>query len=94
MIGSRFLAGATRASIRAAEARRVIAPALRVSAQRIQSRQVHNRLPPPYPVEEGLGDFLPPQALKVVAEEYQHGLLERLNEEVAGAFVCTTRYPM
>ncbi|KAI0347001.1 manganese and iron superoxide dismutase [Trametopsis cervina] len=35
-------------------------------------------------MEEGLGEFLPPQALKVVAEEYQQGLLDRLNEEVAG----------
>ena len=84
MIGARLLTGPARNSIRAVGAGRVIAPALRVSAQRIQSRQVHNRLQLPYPIEEGLGDFLPPKALKVVAEEYQQGLLERLNEEVAG----------
>ena len=70
--------------MRAANTRRVLASALRVSAQRIQSRQMHERLGLPYDVEKGLGDFLPPKALKAVAEEYQQGLLERLNEEVAG----------
>ena len=70
--------------MRAANTRRVLAPALRVSAQRIQSRQMHERLGLSYDVEKGLGDFLPPKALKAVAEEYQQGLLERLNEEVAG----------
>jgi superoxide dismutase, Fe-Mn family len=90
MIGPRLLTGSVTSSIRATSARRVIAPALRVSAQRIQSRQVHNRLQLPYPIEKGLGDFLPPAALKVVAEDYQQGLLDRLNEEVAGASCCTS----
>ncbi|KAK7471048.1 hypothetical protein VKT23_002463 [Stygiomarasmius scandens] len=33
-------------------------------------------------VEQGLGNFLPPPAYKVVAVDYQQGLLQRLNEEV------------
>jgi Fe-Mn family superoxide dismutase len=41
-----------------------------------------------YPVEEGLGNFLPPDALKVQVE-WQDGLLERLNEQVA----CTPPCP-
>ena len=32
-----------------------------------------------------MGDFLPPAALKVIAEEYQQGLLDRLNEQIKGA---------
>ncbi|KAJ4492788.1 Manganese/iron superoxide dismutase [Lentinula edodes] len=32
----------------------------------------------------GLGSFLPPPALHVVAVDYQQGLLDRLNEEVRG----------
>ncbi len=47
------------------------------------TRNVHRRRPLPYSIEEGLGNFLPPQALKVVAEDYQEGLLERLNEQIA-----------
>jgi hypothetical protein len=35
-----------------------------------------------------MGDFLSPAALKVIAEDYQQGLLDRLNEQVKGnAFV-------
>lgn len=37
-----------------------------------------------YDVDEGMGDFLSPSALKGIAEEYQSGLLERLNEETKG----------
>ena len=36
------------------------------------------------PIEDGLGKFLPPDALKVVAEDYQQGLLDRLNDAVKG----------
>jgi Fe-Mn family superoxide dismutase len=32
-----------------------------------------------------MGDFLPPAALKVIAEDYQQGLLDRLNEQIKGA---------
>ncbi|KAI0092546.1 Manganese/iron superoxide dismutase [Irpex rosettiformis] len=84
MIGFRLCSRSAGSSIRAASARRVNGPTFPVSAQRIQSRHVHNRLQLPYNIDEGLGEFLPPQALKVVAEEYQQGLLERLNEEVVG----------
>lgn len=52
------------------------------------ARHVHSRVPLPYSIEEGLGDFLPPNALKVVAIDYQDGLLQRLNEEVRGKFAC------
>jgi hypothetical protein len=31
-----------------------------------------------------MGDFLSPAALKVIAEDYQQGLLDRLNEQVKG----------
>jgi len=31
-----------------------------------------------------MGDFLPPPALKVIAEDYQQGLLDRLNEQIKG----------
>ncbi|THV05347.1 hypothetical protein K435DRAFT_773795 [Dendrothele bispora CBS 962.96] len=42
--------------------------------------------PPPLStrVEQGLGNFLPPPAYKIVAVDYQQGLLQRLNEEVKG----------
>lgn len=53
-------------------------------SSRIQSRALHKRKELPYPAEEGLGSFLPPQALKVIAEDYQQGLLDRLNDQVRG----------
>ena len=34
-----------------------------------------------------MGDFLPPAALKVIADEYQQGLLDRLNEQIKGGFL-------
>ncbi|KAJ7477103.1 manganese superoxide dismutase [Mycena galericulata] len=42
----------------------------------------HLPLPLPYDIKHGLGKFLPPPALEVVAMEYQLGLLARLTEEV------------
>jgi superoxide dismutase, Fe-Mn family len=48
------------------------------------SRDLHTVKPLPFDTEVGLGDFLSPDALKVVAQEYQEGLLQRLNEEVLG----------
>ena len=52
----------------------------------LQSRRtIHVRVPLPYKVEDGLGDFLSPAALKVIAEDYQQGLLDRLNEQIKGA---------
>ena len=49
-------------------------------------RHLHTAKPLPYPIEEGLGGFLPPTALKTIGLEYQQGLLERLSEQVYGAF--------
>ncbi|PVF95873.1 hypothetical protein CPB86DRAFT_763182 [Serendipita vermifera] len=49
------------------------------------SRHIHALKPLPYPIEDGLGEFLSPGALKIIAQEYQQGLLERLNEEVLGS---------
>lgn len=51
------------------------------------SRNLHARRPLSYPVEGGLGDFLPPPALKTLAVDYQEGLLQRLTDEVRGKFV-------
>ncbi|KAJ3892604.1 Manganese/iron superoxide dismutase [Lentinula edodes] len=48
------------------------------------TRALHTPKPLPYDPALGLGDFLPPPALHVVAVEYQKGLLDRLNEEVRG----------
>ncbi|KAN0139928.1 hypothetical protein V8E53_002233, partial [Lactarius tabidus] len=44
----------------------------------------HVRVPLPYKIVNGMGDFLPPAALKVIAEDYQQGLLDRLNEQIKG----------
>lgn len=49
-------------------------------------RNLHTRTPLPYDIDNGLGDFLTPQALRMIAIDYQQGLLDRLNEQVAG--VC------
>ncbi|KAG8719388.1 hypothetical protein FRC08_002931 [Ceratobasidium sp. 394] len=46
------------------------------------TRQLHERRALEYPIEDGLGDFLTPEGLKLIAVEWQEGLLERLNEEV------------
>jgi hypothetical protein len=48
------------------------------------TRNLHKRRALLYPIEDGLGEFLPPAALKAVAEEYHDGLLRRLNEETQG----------
>lgn len=50
----------------------------------VASRGIHGLRPLPFDIEDGLGDFLSPEALKTVAHEYQEGLLTRLNEEVVG----------
>jgi superoxide dismutase, Fe-Mn family len=51
---------------------------------RWSKRNYHQLEKLPYPIENGLGDFLPPDALKVVAIDYQAGLLQQLNEELRG----------
>lgn len=85
-------------------------PALRLSASNASRivrlaptwtryRSIHARRELPYPVEGGLGDFLPPAALKTVAVDWQEGLLQRLNEEVKGessllygiSYLCLTK---
>ncbi|KAL5527537.1 hypothetical protein ACEPAG_6338 [Sanghuangporus baumii] len=43
----------------------------------------HKRRELRYPIENGVGNFLPPDALKTVVE-WQDGLLERLNEQTRG----------
>jgi hypothetical protein len=48
------------------------------------TRGLHNRRALLYKLEDGLGDFLPPPALKSIAVDWQQGLLERLNDEVKG----------
>lgn len=53
-------------------------------SSRIRSRYVHSRKEVPYPIEGGLGTFLPPPALKMLAVDYQQGLLDRLNQETKG----------
>ena len=65
--------------------------AARRSAQRVPvwSRHLHTRKELSYPLEGGLGDFLPPAALKTIAVEYQQGLLDRLNDEVKSALVLS-----
>jgi hypothetical protein len=47
-------------------------------------RHIHIPKQLPYPIENGVGDFLPPAALKTLAVDYQEGLLHRLSEEVKG----------
>ncbi|EIN10327.1 hypothetical protein PUNSTDRAFT_50985 [Punctularia strigosozonata HHB-11173 SS5] len=47
-------------------------------------RRAHTRRELPYSISEGLGDFLSPEALQVIAVDYQEGLLQRLNEQVKG----------
>ena len=53
-------------------------------------RNHHVRVPLPYKLEDGMGDFLPPAALKVIAEDYQQRLLDRLNDQIKGALFQTS----
>ncbi|KAH9843730.1 uncharacterized protein C8Q71DRAFT_11812 [Rhodofomes roseus] len=50
----------------------------------VRSRKYHERKALPYPIENGLGKFLSPASLKVIASDYQNGLLDRLNDQVRG----------
>ncbi|PCH41587.1 hypothetical protein WOLCODRAFT_137483 [Wolfiporia cocos MD-104 SS10] len=74
-LGLRFAAGSSRAAR--------IVPAWAHAGQ-MRTRNLHYRQELKYPVEEGLGQFLSPEGLKMLAVEYQQGLLDRLNEEVKG----------
>src|SRR6266702_3453501 len=66
-------------------------PRLLATASR---RNIHVRVPLPYKIEDGMGDFLPPAALKVIAEDYQQGLLDRLNEQIKGLFLLLLLTPL
>ncbi|KAI0829335.1 Manganese/iron superoxide dismutase [Trametes gibbosa] len=72
-IGIRLVASTSRA-----------ARLVRTQACRVQSRELHHRKELSYPIQEGLGTFLPPHTLKMIAEDYQQGLLDRLNDQVRG----------
>ena len=47
----------------------------------VGTRRAHTHRDLPYPIEGGLGRFLPPKALETLAE-YQDGLLARLDDEL------------
>lgn len=49
-----------------------------------RSSFLHTRVPLPYELESGLSPFLSTKALKVVARDWQQGVLERLNVLVRG----------
>jgi Fe-Mn family superoxide dismutase len=49
---------------------------------------MHIRRPLEYPIEGGLGAFLPPPALNMLAVDYQDGLLQRLSDEVRGKLIA------
>ncbi|SGY20521.1 BQ5605_C016g08082 [Microbotryum silenes-dioicae] len=50
----------------------------------IRRRNLHQRVPLPYQLEQGLEPFLSPTALKTIAVDWQQGVLTRLNELVRG----------
>lgn len=52
------------------------------SQRRVTRRTLHTRKELPYKVEDGLGNFMSPSTLNMVAMEYQQGLLDRLNEYI------------
>ncbi|KAJ2916478.1 hypothetical protein MD484_g3906, partial [Candolleomyces efflorescens] len=54
-----------------------------IPRSKLAVRSLHQRRALLYPEETGVGNFLPPEALKTVVQ-WQDGLLERLNEEVKG----------
>ena len=61
---------------------------LRVASRRqaciSRLRRVHTLPRLHYSVENGLGNFMSPKALRTIAVDYQGGLLTRLNELVQG----------
>ncbi|BGP16422.1 hypothetical protein JCM10213_004022 [Rhodosporidiobolus nylandii] len=50
-------------------------------------RALHQRVPLPYPTEQGIPGFLSPEALRTVAVDWQQGVLDRLNQLVRGTDV-------
>jgi hypothetical protein len=55
-------------------------------------RQLHTPRQLHFDVEQGLGDFLSPEGCKLVAIDFQNGLLERINELIPGSFPRTDWY--
>ncbi|KAG8880697.1 hypothetical protein FRB97_000573 [Tulasnella sp. 331] len=51
------------------------------ASQPQQRRQLHQLQESPYAISHGMGEFMSPETLNVVATDYQKGLLDRLNEE-------------
>jgi superoxide dismutase, Fe-Mn family len=49
-------------------------------------RHLHVRRALPYSIEDGMGKFLTPEGLRTIAVDYQQGLLDRLNDEIHGAY--------
>lgn len=47
-------------------------------------RWLHQPLPSHLDVSKGLGDFLTPEGLRMIAVDWQHGMMERLNDLVRG----------
>lgn len=77
-MSSRLITSTAQISIFLSARRHAIIP------PRWSTRNLHAPRPLPYPIDQGLGNFLPPAALKTLAVEYQEGLLERLNDQVRG----------
>ena len=68
----------------AAVARRPVKPSSGFRLTSVAVRDVHQLRQLPYSIDSGLGEFLSPEALRVLAVDYQSGLLQRLNDEVRG----------
>ena len=83
----KFARGIARASISTTHTARSTTSSWRITAATAlasasRRRNHHVRVPLPYKIEDGMGDFLSPSALKIIAEDYQQGLLDRLNEQI------------
>ncbi|KAG1773843.1 Manganese/iron superoxide dismutase [Suillus occidentalis] len=57
---------------------------LRRASSSLTGYILHSRVELDYKVDEGLANFMSPRTLKMVSEEYQQGLLDRLNEMFPG----------
>jgi len=54
------------------------------ASRSVGRRQIHTPRALHFDPEQGLGDFLTPQGCKAVAQEFQNGLLDRINELIHG----------
>jgi Fe-Mn family superoxide dismutase len=50
----------------------------------VRKRQLHMARNLHFDLDQGLGDFLTPEGCKLVAVEFQNGLLDRINELIPG----------